>query len=97
MAEALSRGLDVGQPIYNIGAVVRMTGIPEATLRAWERRYGFPRLARTSGHHRLYSESQVRRLQYWRDQVPGTFLGATLREGVEALDRLMRDATLLMR
>jgi len=34
---------------------------------------------------------------HWRDQVPGTFLGTTLREGVEALDRLMRDATPLMR
>src|SRR5512136_2998353 len=46
-------------PLYNIGAVCRMTGIPAATLRIWERRYGFPQSARTPGGHRLYSERDV--------------------------------------
>jgi DNA-binding transcriptional MerR regulator len=45
--------------IYNIGAVERMTGIPSATLRAWERRYGFPESGRTAGGHRLYSQEQI--------------------------------------
>jgi DNA-binding transcriptional MerR regulator len=30
-----------------------------ATLRAWERRYGFPDSERTTGGHRLYSERDV--------------------------------------
>jgi DNA-binding transcriptional MerR regulator len=52
------------EPIYNIGAVARLTGITEATLRAWERRYDFPRTARTAGHHRLYALREVRRIQW---------------------------------
>jgi DNA-binding transcriptional MerR regulator len=57
------------EPLYNIGAVVRMIGVPEATLRVWERRYEFPQPARTPGGHRLYSESQVRRLQWVKAQI----------------------------
>jgi DNA-binding transcriptional MerR regulator len=52
------------EPLYNIGVVARMTGIPVATLRIWERRYGFPHSARTAGGHRLYSENQVVRLRW---------------------------------
>ena len=37
------------EPIYNIGVVARMTGIPVATLRVWERRYQFPTAERTEG------------------------------------------------
>ena len=39
------------EPLYNIGMVARMTGIPVATLRVWERRYGFPNATRTPGGH----------------------------------------------
>ena len=52
------------RPVFTIGAVSRMTGIPEATLRVWERRYSFPRTARTSGGHRLYSQDEVHHLQW---------------------------------
>jgi len=41
-------------PLYNIGVVTRITGVPIATLYAWERRYGFPDAIRTAGGHRLY-------------------------------------------
>ena len=50
------------EPIYNIGVVARMTGIPVATLRVWERRYQFPTAERTEGGHRLYSERELVRL-----------------------------------
>ena len=52
------------RPTYTIGAVTRMTCIPEATLRVWERRYSFPWTARTSGGHRLYSQDEVLQLQW---------------------------------
>lgn len=52
------------EPLYNIGAVSRMTGIPAATLRAWERRYGFPESMRTAGGHRMFSEGDVLRLRW---------------------------------
>src|SRR5512135_1421194 len=62
-------------PLYNIGAVYRMTGIPIATLRIWERRYGFPQSARTPGGHRLYSE---------RDVVGLRWVKARTEEGLQA-------------
>lgn len=52
------------EPIYNIGVVSRMTGIPVATLRIWERRYEFPHANRTAGGHRLYSEQELTRLRW---------------------------------
>lgn len=57
------------EPLYNIGAVSRMTGIAEATLRAWERRYHFPHPTRSSGKHRLYSQHEVQRLQWVKARV----------------------------
>lgn len=57
------------EPLYNIGIVARMTGIPVATLRVWERRYGFPTATRTSGGHRLCSEREVVRLRWVKARV----------------------------
>ena len=39
---------------YRIHVVAEMTGIPAATLRAWERRYGIPSPERTASGYRLY-------------------------------------------
>ncbi|GAB4569601.1 MAG: HTH-type transcriptional repressor CarH [Anaerolineae bacterium] len=57
------------EPLYNIGVVSRMTGIPVATLRIWERRYSFPESARTAGGHRLYSEQEILRLQWVKARI----------------------------
>ncbi|MBL8714885.1 MAG: MerR family transcriptional regulator [Myxococcales bacterium] len=46
-------------PRYRIQAVADLTGIPAATLRAWERRYGVPEPSRTQARYRLYSEHDV--------------------------------------
>ncbi len=56
-------------PLYNIGIVTRLTGIPASTLHAWERRYGFPAASRTSGGHRLYSEQDIVRLRWVKMQI----------------------------
>ena len=53
---------------YPIRAVTKLTGIPEDTLRAWERRYGAV-TPRRSGRHRLYSENEIQRLVLLRDAV----------------------------
>ena len=42
-----------------IGEVVERTGVAEATLRMWERRYGFPAPERLASGHRRYSEHEV--------------------------------------
>ncbi|MCC6387221.1 MAG: cobalamin-dependent protein [Dehalococcoidia bacterium] len=42
-----------------IALVQRLTGVGVHTLRAWERRYGVPRPARTEGGQRLYTVDDV--------------------------------------
>jgi DICT domain-containing protein len=46
----------------SIGDVVRATGLTEATLRAWERRYGFPQPQREPSGHRRYAPEEVERI-----------------------------------
>ncbi len=57
------------EAVYNIGVVARMTGIPENTLRVWERRYNFPASSRTDGGHRLYSPHEVARIQWVKQRI----------------------------
>ena len=54
-------------PSFNLKAVVRETGIKAETLRAWERRYGIPRPARSAGGHRIYSRRDIDTL-HWLNQ-----------------------------
>ncbi|MGE6756787.1 MerR family transcriptional regulator [Corallococcus interemptor] len=42
-----------------IRTIARLTGIREATLRAWERRHGFPRPERSENNYRVYSRDEV--------------------------------------
>jgi MerR family transcriptional regulator, light-induced transcriptional regulator len=53
---------------YPIRAVTKLTGIPEDTLRAWERRYRAV-TPRRSGRGRLYSDKEIQRLELLRDVV----------------------------
>jgi DNA-binding transcriptional MerR regulator len=57
------------RPIYTIGAVSRMLGVPVGTLRSWEARYGIVRPSRTSGGQRLYSREQLEQLQFLKTQI----------------------------
>jgi CheY-like chemotaxis protein len=52
------------EPIYSIGAVSRMLGVPAATLRAWEDRYGVVVPERSEGGQRLYTRSQIEQLGF---------------------------------
>lgn len=65
-------GSDV--PIYSISAVERMVGVPAATLRNWEERYGLITPQRSPGGHRLYTRDQVEQLG---------FLAAQLEQGLQ--------------
>lgn len=44
---------------YDVSTVSRMTGIPRATLLAWERRYAVVKPKRLSNGYRAYSEQDV--------------------------------------
>ncbi len=51
---------------YRIAAVAELTGVPETTLRAWERRYGIPRPDRTASGYRLYDADDIGRVREMR-------------------------------
>ena len=55
-----------GRPIYSISAVARMVGVPVATIRTWEDRYGVVVPGRNAGGHRLYRRDQVEQLRFVR-------------------------------
>ncbi len=74
---------------YTIGAVTRMTGVPEATLRVWERRYSFPRTSRTRGGHRLYSQDEVLQLQWVKYRLDE---GMRVSRAIQALEHTHRAA-----
>lgn len=50
-------------PLYKIGAVSRLTGLPSNTIRTWERRYQVVQPERTPSGGRVYSDKDVVRLQ----------------------------------
>ena len=57
------------RPVYNIKAVAEATGLPAATLRAWERRYGALAPGRTEGGYRLYSERDIALLIWLKERI----------------------------
>lgn len=46
-----------------IGAAARQTGVPAATLRKWEARYGFPVPVRDAGGHRQFRNADLEALE----------------------------------
>src|SRR6476646_4732650 len=80
--------MSASEAIYSIGAVGRMLGIPPATLRAWEDRYGVVVPERSPGGQRLYTRTQVEQL---------TFLQGSIRSGSSAADahRVLRERVAL--
>jgi DNA-binding transcriptional MerR regulator len=61
--------LATGAAIYSIGALSRMLGVPPATLRAWEERYGVVVPERSGGAQRLYSRDHVEQLRFVCEQI----------------------------
>lgn len=80
------------EPLFNIGAVSRMTDISETTLRVWERRYDFPKSARTSGGHRLYSSQDVQRLLWIKGRIEE---GMQTGQAIRALQHAEREGELM--
>ena len=76
-----------GEPIYNVRAVAQQTGLSAATLRAWERRYGFPTPQRTASGYRLYSARDIQLLRWLKAQLEGgmaTSQAVALLHGLQA-------------
>jgi DNA-binding transcriptional MerR regulator len=60
-----------GRPIYSISAVARMLGLPAATIRTWEDRYGLVVPERNASGHRLYRRDQVEQLRFVKSCMTG--------------------------
>ena len=60
--------------MYTISRAAELTGVPVATLRAWERRYGVVAPQRTDGGYRLYDEDSLARIAAMRDLVADGWL-----------------------
>lgn len=52
------------KPLYNLSLVLQETGLKADTLRAWEKRYGLPNPARSKGGHRLYSDYDLKLINW---------------------------------
>jgi len=84
---------------FSIGAVSRLTGISQHTLRIWERRYSAVQSHRTESGRRLYSSGDVERLTLLKALVDrGDRIGSianddigTLRRRIEAFEGHSRD------
>lgn len=48
---------------YPIRTTARKTGLTEAVLREWERRYGVPKPQRTPARYRIYSDTDVAQIE----------------------------------
>lgn len=81
------------EPLLSIAAVEQETGLGKDTLRAWERRYGFPRPLRDAAGDRCYPRSLVNRLVLVRrallaGQRPGRLLALPADELDALLERV---------
>lgn len=66
--------------LLTISDLAERTGVPPATLRSWETRYGFPRPVRLAGGHRRYAEPDVAAvLEVLRHRSAGFALEAAVR------------------
>jgi PAS domain S-box-containing protein len=75
------QGLPVG---LTLKAVSRRTGIPAATLRTWEHRYGFMRPRRSSTGYRLYGENEIARIEQVKYLISqGLRVGAAMKAVIE--------------
>jgi MerR family transcriptional regulator, light-induced transcriptional regulator len=56
-------------PQYTVRAVAERLGVPTATLRSWNQRYGVGPPGHTPGRHRLYSETDIAILQQMNELI----------------------------
>jgi hypothetical protein len=80
----LPRELPTG---LTLKAVSRRTGIPAATLRTWQRRYGFMRPMRSPSGYRLYGEEEINRIEQVKYLVEqGVRIGAAMDAVIRAAE-----------
>jgi DNA-binding transcriptional MerR regulator/methanogenic corrinoid protein MtbC1 len=73
--------------------VSKKTGLAMETLRAWERRYGFPKPLRKEGsNRRLYSEAEIARLLALKAAIEAGYrIGDVVEKGMDELAVMARE------
>jgi MerR family transcriptional regulator, light-induced transcriptional regulator len=62
---------DSSEPRYTVRVVAERLGVPTATLRSWNQRYGVGPSGHVPGSHRLYSETDIAVLQEMNALIHG--------------------------
>ena len=76
------------------GTVARLSGVPVATLRVWERRYGVVDAPKSATGQRLYNSHDVQRLRLLRQLTErGHAIGTLAALALQPLQALWADAT----
>jgi DNA-binding transcriptional MerR regulator len=80
------------KPGHSIRVASRLSSVPIETLRVWERRYGFPRPARSgTGQRRLYSDEDIARLRWIASAIElGYRIGDVVQKPIAELERLVQ-------
>ena len=73
--------------LYPIGTVPEITGVNAVTLRAWERRYGLIQPERTPKGHRMYSQTDMEKIQLILDQLGNGIAISRVAESLTTPDR----------
>ena len=82
------------QPTYRIGAVSRLTGVAQDTLRVWERRYGAVVPMRSEAGTRLYGQSDITRLTLIKRLVDaGDAISSVANLSLDQLQERVRECT----
>ncbi len=83
--------------LYGIGAVARLTGLTDHTIRVWERRYSAVVAARAANGRRQYTEADVQKLALLKQLTDrGISIGRIAKDSAEELGQRvdsLRDLT----
>jgi methylmalonyl-CoA mutase cobalamin-binding subunit len=70
--------------MYTIKQAARLTGVPESSLRAWERRYGVGATRRNSAGYRIYDQAALAAVSTMRSLVAAGWSAAEAADAVLA-------------
>ena len=71
---------------YTVGTVAERVGVPMATLRSWNQRYGVGPPGHDAGRHRLYSESDIAVVQQMHQLIAdGASPGSAARAALDSI------------
>ncbi len=93
MSELIPSELPTNAARLRSGTAARLSGVPVATLRVWERRYGVVAAPKTPTGQRLYSSHDVQRLRLLKQLSDGGHaIGTIAALPLAELDTLAREA-----